>query len=90
MLLVFVGLAVLVGGLVSQVIALPRPLALSPAAAVLILAFIMAVPFLLKNWRITLGILLVWLVVEDLFRKFAGNDLRIYLAKDFAFLILLL
>jgi hypothetical protein len=90
MLLAFLALAVLVGGLVPQVIAPLRPLALSPAAAVLILAFIIAVPYLLKNWRVMLGVFLVWLVLEDLFRKLAGNDLWIYFAKDVAFLILLL
>jgi hypothetical protein len=87
---VFVFAAVLIGGVVSGWIAVPGPLSLSPFAVVLTLAFLAAVPYLLRNWRATLGVLLVWLVIEDLFRKFAGNDLRVYLAKDVIFVVLLI
>ena len=76
--------------MVSGAIAVPGLLSIPPFVVVLALLFVIAIPYLVRNWRVAMGVLLVWLVVEDLFRRFAGNDLRIYFAKDVAFLILLL
>ena len=87
---VVVVVAVVSGGLVAGGLALPQPLRLPPAATVLGIAYVLAIPFLLRHWRASLGLLLMWLVVEDLFRKFAGNDLRIYFTKDVIFLVLLI
>src|SRR5438034_6789539 len=36
----------------------------------------------LANWRTGTYFFLIWLVVEDLPRKFLGNDMRLYFAKD--------
>jgi hypothetical protein len=71
-------------------LALPEPLSLSPFATLLALTYLICIPYLLRNWRASLGLLLVWLALEDLLRKFAGNDLRIYFAKDVMFLVLLI
>ncbi len=88
--LIAAAVAVVIGGMVSGAIAVPGLLSIPPFMVVLALLFVIAIPYLVRNWRVAMGVLLVWLVVEDLFRRFAGNDLRIYFAKDVAFLILLL
>ncbi len=65
------------------------PVELPPVAlfaAVLILA---ALPLLAGRWVLTLGIFLVWLVVEELVRKLAGNNLAVYFVKDLIYLVLL-
>src|SRR5438477_8970527 len=36
----------------------------------------------LANWRTGTYFFLAWLLVEDLPRKFLGNDMRLYFAKD--------
>jgi hypothetical protein len=48
--------------------------------AFLVSAFVVA---MLKNWRRALYIFLVWLFFEDFARKFLGNNMAIYFAKDF-------
>jgi hypothetical protein len=88
-LLVILGLGILSGALVSGAVSLPQPFRLPPVSIVFGLAYVLSIPFLLRNWRASLGLLLVWLVLEDLLRKFAGNDLRIYFAKDVIFVVLL-
>jgi hypothetical protein len=49
------------------------------------LAFIVAtfVIAMLNNWRRALYIFLVWLLFEDFARKYLGNNMAIYFAKDF-------
>jgi hypothetical protein len=42
---------------------------------------------ILNNWRTGLLIFLVWLLFEDFARKYLGNNMIIYLAKDFLVLI---
>ena len=37
----------------------------------------------LRNWRLGFYFFLVWLLFEDLVRKYFGNDMAIYFAKDF-------
>jgi hypothetical protein len=43
--------------------------------------------FILRNWRAGFYVFLVWLLFEDLVRKYMGNDMRIYFAKDYLALI---
>jgi hypothetical protein len=43
-------------------------------------AFVVA---MLNNWRNGLYLFLAWLLFEDLARKFLGNNMAIYFAKDF-------
>lgn len=50
-------------------------------------AALAAVPLLVRRWPWALGCLLGWLVVEDLVRKIAGNDLTVYFVKDLLLLI---
>lgn len=65
-----------------------RMLADLPVVALLVgTAAVAALPLLLRRWQWALGSLLVWLVVEDLVRKLAGNDLLVYLVKDLLLLI---
>src|ERR1700722_13898185 len=42
---------------------------------------------MLRNWRTGFYVFLVWLLFEDLIRKYMGNDMRIYFAKDYLALI---
>lgn len=43
---------------------------------------------ILRNWRLGLHFLLVWLLFEDLIRKFMGNNMLIYFAKDWLAVII--
>jgi hypothetical protein len=45
---------------------------------------------ILKNWRHGVYFFLGWLLFEDLFRKFLGNNMAIYFAKDFLLAIVYL
>src|SRR5205807_10039846 len=45
---------------------------------------------ILANWRMGVYLFLAWLLVEDLPRKFLGNDMRLYFAKDALAVILYL
>jgi len=45
---------------------------------------------ILKKWRTGLYCFLAWILVEDLFRKYLGNNMSIYFAKDLAVLALYL
>ena len=38
---------------------------------------------ILRNWRLGFYSFLVWLLFEDLVRKYVGNNMAIYFAKDF-------
>lgn len=48
--------------------------------AFVVAAFVIA---MLNNWRRGLYIFFVWLLFEDLARKYLGNNMAIYFAKDF-------
>ncbi len=50
------------------------------ALAFIVAAFVVA---MLNNWRRGLYIFLFWLLFEDLARKYLGNNMVIYFAKDF-------
>jgi len=55
---------------------LPHVLDLPLPALVAVLLLLVAVPLLLRHWMLALVCFLAWLMVEDLIRKLAGNDLR--------------
>src|SRR5271165_3556721 len=42
---------------------------------------------ILNNWRNGVYLFLSWLLFEDLARKFLGNNMVIYFAKDFLLLV---
>ena len=50
--------------------------------AALGLAFCAIVIAVLRNWRMGFYAFLVWLLFEDLFRKYMGNNMAIYFGKD--------
>jgi hypothetical protein len=47
------------------------------------------VPVLLRSWRSTLLLFLIWLMLEDLLRKLAGNAIATYFVKDVILLVLM-
>ncbi len=54
----------------------------------IILTFVAAIGFvvmtvILRDWRLGVFIFLVWLVFEDMIRKYTGNSIFIFFAKDF-------
>jgi hypothetical protein len=82
-------IAVLAGAFVAGAVPLPETFHLPPATILMIAVFIAALPLLLQNWRTAALVFLAWLMVEDLFRKLAGNDLTIYFVKDVLYVVLL-
>jgi hypothetical protein len=59
-----------------------------PAPVVLgLIVMVPLTPVLLRNWRGTLLLFFVWIVVEDLFRKLAGNAIATYFVKDLILLV---
>jgi hypothetical protein len=61
-----------------------------PAPVVLgLIVIVPLTPLLLRNWRGTLLFFFVWLMVEDLFRKLAGNAIATYFVKDLILLLVL-
>ena len=50
--------------------------------AALAIAFCAIVVTVLRNWRMGSYAFLVWLLFEDLFRKYMGNNMAIYFGKD--------
>ncbi len=87
--IVALGMAVLLGALIADSVPLPIPVELPPVALFAAVLIVAALPLLIGRWTLTLGILLVWLVVEDLVRKLAGNNLAVYFVKDLIYLVLL-
>src|SRR5438309_994421 len=55
------------------------PVVLFPALAILVLV---GAATCLQSWRVGLVLFLVWLAFEDLPRKYLGNNLVLYFAKD--------
>jgi hypothetical protein len=78
-----------VGLLVSGGLPIPAALRLPPVALMVVALMILSLPVLLRRWRLSLGVFLAWLAVEDLVRKLAGNDLHVYFVKDLLFAVLL-
>jgi len=52
----------------------------------LVVLGIAALVTILRNWRTGLYCFMAWILVEDLVRKYLGNNMIIYFAKDFAVL----
>jgi hypothetical protein len=71
-----VGVAILVGP------SLDPDAALLALPALLVLALCIIALITLNDWRAGIYPLLVWLVFEDLPRKYLGNNMVIYFAKD--------
>ena len=57
---------------------------------VLCLAGAAVVVIALNNWRNGIYLFLGWLLFEDFIRKFLGNNMAIYFAKDFLLLVVLI
>jgi hypothetical protein len=55
--------------------------------SVLLVAVAAVTVVILRNWRTGFYVFLAWLLCEDLVRKYMGNDMRIYFAKDYLALI---
>ena len=76
--------ALIAGGLAPVTsLGLPTPV---------LLTFVVLLPLtpgLIRNWRATLLLFFVWLMVEDLFRKLAGNAIATYFVKDLILLLVL-
>lgn len=96
---VALGAAVLLGIVAGQGSGLlPAPVAtpvgvladLPAAALIALLALAAALPAILGRWPVVVAAFFGWLVVEDLVRKLAGNDLRVYFVKDLLFAVLVL
>lgn len=81
-------MGVAVAGTITGAVALPPPLDLRPELVVLGLVFLGVAPLLLSRWRTTFWILLGWFMVEDLIRKYLGNDIRVFFLKDAIFVLL--
>jgi hypothetical protein len=81
--------AVAIGALASGTVTLPGPVQLPRPALAVAFLFLAALPLVLERWELALAGFLVWLLVEDLVRKAAGNDLSVYFVKDGLFLVVL-
>ena len=76
--------ALIAGGLVPVTnLGLPTPVLLT------LVVLLPLTPALLRNWRAILLFFFVWLMVEDLFRKLAGNAIATYFVKDLILLLVL-
>jgi hypothetical protein len=87
--IVCVGACVLAGAIVTGGVPLLAPSGIPALGALSAAILIAASPILLLNWRAAAVVFLAWLLIEDLFRKLAGNDLSIYFAKDILYAVLL-
>jgi hypothetical protein len=56
----------------------------------LVVLGIVALAVTLKDWRKGVYVLFAWIAVEDLIRKYLGNNMIIYFAKDFLAVVLYL
>jgi hypothetical protein len=56
----------------------------------LVVLGLVAIVVILKDWRKGVYAFVAWIAVEDLIRKYLGNDMIIYFAKDFLALVLYL
>jgi len=63
----------------------PVPASLAIPVAVVVPATVLV----FARWQAGVYLFLSWLVIEDLIRKFAGNDMRVFFAKDALFLAVL-
>lgn len=82
----------LVGGLLvagSRSMLGPLAVLAGLPASALVVGSIAAPVFVvaMRDWRVGLLAFAVWLPFEDLARKYAGNDLRLFIIKDLLFLL---
>src|SRR5256886_14559795 len=56
----------------------------------LVVLGVVALVTILKNWRAGVYCFVAWIAVEDLIRKYLGNNMTVYFAKDFLALALYL
>jgi hypothetical protein len=68
---------------------LPPPIQLPRTAVLALVLLIVTLPILLSSWRVSLVVLFAWLVLEDLIRKLAGNDITVYFIKDAFYVVFL-
>lgn len=81
--------AVFMAAALTKTINLPGPFALPPAALAAVAMFVAAAPLLITRWRWAFIVFFIWLGIEDLIRKFAGNAIAVYFVKDLVFAIAL-
>ena len=74
--------------LLTESLPLPSALEFPPPVLLIALIGLVALPFLVSKWRVTFWVLLAWFMVEDLIRKYLGNDIRVYFMKDGLYLML--
>ena len=74
--------------LLTESLPLPSALQFPPPVLLIALIGLVALPFLASKWRATFWVLLAWFMVEDLIRKYLGNDIRVYFMKDVLYLML--
>ena len=67
---VLCGVCVLTAAVLTDAIQIPGARAGPPSALLGAFIFVLAVPLLVRRWRATFWLLLVWLVVEGLVRKY--------------------
>ena len=82
--------SVIAGGMITQAFPIPLVGSLPPAALVAAIVILAASPLLLTQWRLTFFVFLGWIFIEDLIRKFAGNNLTVYAMKDFIYILMLI
>ncbi len=80
--------AVVAAALLTESLPLPSALEFPPPVLLIALIGLVALPFLVSKWRATFWALLAWFMVEDLIRKYLGNDIRVYFMKDVLYLML--
>jgi hypothetical protein len=79
---------VVAAALLTGSLPLPSALQFPPPVFLISLIGLVALPFLVSKWRVTFWTLLAWFMVEDLIRKYLGNDIRVYFMKDALYLML--
>jgi hypothetical protein len=77
------------GALIAGELAPVNDLGIPATVVLALLVIVPLTPVMLRNWRGTLLLFFVWLMVEDLFRKLAGNAIATYFVKDLILLLVL-
>lgn len=79
-LLGLLGLGVLLADLTSQMVLHGDNIGLASVALFFVLGALVIA--MLNNWRRSLYVFLIWLLFEDFVRKYLGNSMAVYFAKD--------
>ena len=77
------------GALIAGEVAPVTSLGLPTPVLLTFVVLLPLAPALIRNWRATLLFFFFWLMVEDLFRKLAGNAIATYFVKDMILLFVL-